>query len=339
VGIGTEEPTTPLSIETSLNEPGFSHMAVSGIDSVKMESTITDTGASIGTSSEDLFSLNAGGTGKLHIWPDGRVVIGDDPDPLNFGGINHPSRTTPPEAKLTMETPLSSTGWVHVAGTDSIIVDESIGGVSASLGTLTNHSFRLKTAGLGRLHVWYDGRVHIGSNTQAPVSQFTVHTPNLSYGLAHVGGDGQILASRMGGPNGSATFGTYTPTHFRLICNGDDALNIISPSLNVGIGIDFPTEKFTVQTPAGNFGISHRSNEGIFLATHIGQVSASIGTHSNHNFRLVTNGLSRLNITYDGKVGIGTTNPIHLFEVNGTMRSKEVIVETANWPDYVFDKT
>jgi hypothetical protein len=41
-------------------------------------------------------------------------------------------------------------------------------------------------------------------------------------------------------------------------------------------------------------------------------------------------------ITKDGSIGIGTVTPHEALSVNGTIRSKEVKVETANWPDYVF---
>ncbi|MES2807006.1 MAG: hypothetical protein V4619_00165 [Bacteroidota bacterium] len=37
-----------------------------------------------------------------------------------------------------------------------------------------------------------------------------------------------------------------------------------------------------------------------------------------------------------GKVGIGTTTPREALSVNGTVRAKEMKVELANWPDYVF---
>ncbi|MEO1255487.1 MAG: hypothetical protein AAFY41_11495, partial [Bacteroidota bacterium] len=37
----------------------------------------------------------------------------------------------------------------------------------------------------------------------------------------------------------------------------------------------------------------------------------------------------------DGNVGIGTTNPTEKLSVNGTIRSKEVLVEASPWPDYV----
>jgi hypothetical protein len=38
----------------------------------------------------------------------------------------------------------------------------------------------------------------------------------------------------------------------------------------------------------------------------------------------------------NGNVGIGTTNPTHKLAVNGTIKAKEVIVETTGWSDYVF---
>ncbi len=45
---------------------------------------------------------------------------------------------------------------------------------------------------------------------------------------------------------------------------------------------------------------------------------------------------SKLFIKPDGNVGIGTTTPTNKLEVNGKIRSKEVIVEATGWPDYVF---
>ncbi|QQT24839.1 hypothetical protein [Sphingobacterium spiritivorum] len=38
------------------------------------------------------------------------------------------------------------------------------------------------------------------------------------------------------------------------------------------------------------------------------------------------------------KVGIGIPKPTEQLEVNGNIRAKEIKVETANWPDYVFEK-
>ncbi len=42
-------------------------------------------------------------------------------------------------------------------------------------------------------------------------------------------------------------------------------------------------------------------------------------------------------MVYDnGNVGIGTTTPAHKLAVNGTIKAKEIIVETTGWSDYVF---
>lgn len=235
VGIGTEEPTSPLSIQTEVNETGFSHVA--GTNAIALGSSISDVAGSIGTTTDNVFSLNAGGVGKLHVLPDGRIVIGDDGDPSSFGGNNMPSRTTHIESKLTIETPINSTGWMHVGGPDSIIVREAIGGVSAAIGTETNHTLRLMTGGIGRLHILPDGQTWIGNNNQGPLTKFTVHTLNNSNGLSQVGGDGQILSTRIGGS--SASIGTHTPHIMRIVANNIAAINI-DPLGNVAIGTPDP---------------------------------------------------------------------------------------------------
>jgi hypothetical protein len=334
VGIGTSDPISPLTIQTGTNETGLTQ--IGGVDSITIATKINDSSASIGTSSNHMLSLSAGGNDLFHLWPDGRVVIGTDADPQNLLGMDHHSRTLPPEAKLTLETPLSNSGWVHVGGDNEIVVDESIGNVSASIGTLSDNTFRLKTAGQGRLHIQPDGKIWIGANSQVAISPLTVYSNDNDYGITLLGQSSQLVGMRLGGAGGSATIGTYSPHNFRLVCNSNTALSIAATSLNVGIGVDFAPEKLTVQTAPNNFGFSHRSDGGIILASHIGVVSASFGTVSNNKFRLVANNASVMTIHPNGNVGIGMDDPLNKLEVNGTIRSKEIIVETANWPDYVF---
>ncbi len=235
VGIGTSTPISPLTIQTEVNEVGFSQ--VNPDNSTILSSELTDVGASIGTTTENVFSLNAGTNGKLHVLPDGRVVIGADSDPSSFAGGNGSSRMTAIEAKLTLETPINSIGWLHVGGADSIIVQEGIGGVSASMGTVTNHTFRLNSFNQGRLHIYPDGNVVIGANANGPSGKLTVHTPNNTNGIAQVGGEGQVLAMRIGGSSGS--IGTWTPHIMRIVANGQAAINI-DPFGSVAIGLPDP---------------------------------------------------------------------------------------------------
>lgn len=46
---------------------------------------------------------------------------------------------------------------------------------------------------------------------------------------------------------------------------------------------------------------------------------------------------TRMTILSNGCVGIGTTVPADKLSVNGDIRAKEIKIETAHWPDYVFN--
>jgi len=51
-----------------------------------------------------------------------------------------------------------------------------------------------------------------------------------------------------------------------------------------------------------------------------------------------TGNKSLMRLLNNGYVGIGTTTPQEKLSVNGNIRAKQIKVETANWPDYVFQK-
>ena len=140
--------------------------------------------------------------------------------------------TSTPSTKLTIQTPINSAGWVHIGGADSIIVSEGIGGVSAALGTVTNHAFRLNAGGTGRLQIYPTGQVVVGSNSAAPFGKFTVETLNNNYGISHTGEGGNIFATYMGGS--SAGIGTFSNTNLRIFSNSLSAMFISAANGNVG---------------------------------------------------------------------------------------------------------
>ncbi|TKG91626.1 hypothetical protein EYV94_21620 [Puteibacter caeruleilacunae] len=47
---------------------------------------------------------------------------------------------------------------------------------------------------------------------------------------------------------------------------------------------------------------------------------------------------AELIVDYRGNVGVGTIKPKHKFEVAGTIRAKEIKVDSNDWPDYVFEE-
>ncbi|MEO6731535.1 MAG: hypothetical protein ABIN01_09980 [Ferruginibacter sp.] len=152
-----------------------------------------------------------------------------------------------PLTKLTILTPINTNGWTHIGqsnGKDSIIVGEGIGGVSAGLGTSTNHAFRLTAGTLGRVQIYPGGEVVVGSNATGAFGRFTVETLNNSYGISHLGEGGNILATRMGGT--SAGIGTFSPTNMRIFSNGFSRIFIAEATGNVGINTDNPTYKLSV---------------------------------------------------------------------------------------------
>jgi Chaperone of endosialidase len=110
------------------------------------------------------------------------------------------------------------------------------------VGTADAKPVNFATNGLARLTISSTGDVGIG--TSAPSSKFDVQTLNNSYGITHTGEGGNILATRMGGT--SAGIGTFSNTNMRIFANGYSAIFIGSGNNNVGIGVDFPTNKLQI---------------------------------------------------------------------------------------------
>jgi hypothetical protein len=122
----------------------------------------------------------------------------------------------------------------------------------------------------------------------------------------------------------------------------------ISASGNVGLGTVTPAAKLEVKAGASGYPAvsgTAQPNASLRLGNTQtnGVLDMGVGGGSTVGAWLQYTNLADLSQTYPllinpngGNVGIGTTNPTHKLSVNGTIRTKEVIVDTA-WSDYVFD--
>lgn len=121
---------------------------------------------------------------------------------------------------------------------------------------------------------------------------------------------------------------------------------------NVGIGNSAPLGLLSI----GNAAVSGSDGHIVIGKNNAGTRQMRIGYDSNFDFVIGDYGYSNvagtwtkqfaihyqapansLYINTAGNVGVGTNNPTHKLNVNGTIRAKEVIVDTG-WADYVFEK-
>ena len=184
--------------------------------------------------------VGGGGAGTTYWNPNGTNIFNNNTGNIGIGTNN-------PTVKLTILTPINTSGWTHIGqsnGIDSIIVGEGIGGVSAAIGTSTQHALRLTAGTLGRVQIYPGGEVVIGDNNVGSIGRLTVKTTNNADGISHIGDNGNILKTIMGGT--SAGIGTFSHTNMRIFSGGSSRILIAEATGNVGIGTDNPTYKLSV---------------------------------------------------------------------------------------------
>jgi hypothetical protein len=132
--------------------------------------------------------------------------------------------------------------------------------------------------------------------------------------------------------SGNVGIGTYSPQHKLAVqgnasfADGNTAVLISNDSYQGG-------RAFLVLDKNAQNGIASGSDY-LYLAQENaeGVLVSAQGTP----LKLGSGSASTMTLDPSGNVGIGTTNPQHKLAVNGTIKAKEVIVETTGWSDYVF---
>jgi hypothetical protein len=141
---------------------------------------------------------------------------------------------------------------------------------------------------------------------------------------------------------GNVGINTNTPTHAKLEINGRvgdvvamfgaDANGVTISANNPEIGFNFFNNGGAKTIKAG-----YASNIGMFPSSGDIYIGNFNGATSTTDYGAIAGYQNCMYIKQNGNIGIGTTNPTYKLAVNGTIRTKEVIVETG-WADYVFEK-
>ena len=140
---------------------------------------------------------------------------------------------------------------------------------------------------------------------------------------------------------GYAGIGTLSPAAPLNINLGAGGVNG-TVGLRIGSDSNYPSLELGVENTY-DAQIRTYGNDLNIYSGHFRQLG-TVSTE-NHSIKFFTSKINSTNwsipkmvLNEDGNVGIGITTPSEKLAVNGNIRAKEIMVEVANWPDYVFEE-
>lgn len=228
----------------------------------------------------------------------------------------------------TTNTNLVTTGSVGI-GTSAPTAKLDLAGSMVVSGGLTNASARPAVAagtlsfgeirGISSVGAGMDDgflRLSAGGGTTAGVKSFI---------------DISGYSASVPSMDNTIVFGTYGNERMRITNAGKIGVGTDTPTRLLSLYHQYPELVLKSSALSGGVGDST-----IYFGN---SASDSVGwlnySHGDNSMAFRVNSAERLRITSGGNVGIGTTSPSHKLAVNGTVRAKEVIVDTG-WSDYVF---
>lgn len=346
-GIGTENPVGRLTVEAESGQ----NIAQ---PSVEKGYVLKDGDFNTGN---DFEIQERGGTIKFVVTDAGRVGIGKSApgSPLEVSGSGTSAGL---RVRYSDTYPDLFGEFKHGQAAGLIINSEAGGGVWADMSFQTNAATRMYIENTGNVGIGTttpEGFVHLSSNSDAAliVESDADNSGEEDNPRIELRQDGKAVVGALGITGSGGTFyeGSYANSLYLmneygtpLLFGTDSTIKMtLTAAGRLGIGVTQPDAGLHVkgtEFPGSFLFLQSNTSKDAGIRLYEG-TSAKWHLYNNAGLNgfMITN--ENGNIPFfakdgNGYVGIGTTSPTHLLSVNGSIRSKEVIVNTG-WSDFVFD--
>ena len=297
-------------------------ISLAGIGGTNAFTGLTDTPANYTNQGGKLVAVNSGASG-LEFVDKSTVTSGFSTDKISEGNSKAEIIDTNTESKFTVDIDATQIFEIGAGGPKVHRADSSLEGGSISFNRAADDAlaFEIDVYGSSSSD---SGRFRIIDSTGGG-ERFAIG-PNGEIGLGYVsatsasyGTAGQVLTS--GGPGVGATWANASGgvgTSYTLPASGNTSSVTITltgsdsstdpVTITAGTGVSFANisqSGFTINSSGGGVGIGSTSK--IIQGNTEAEV---VDTGSDGHFKVTTEGTERLRITSNGRVGIGTDNPL-----------------------------
>ncbi|MDX1479300.1 MAG: hypothetical protein R3301_16410, partial [Saprospiraceae bacterium] len=184
---------------------------------------------------------------------------------------------------------------------------------SGLLGTTTDHALNLRTNNATRMHITAAGNVGIGMTSPASRLHLDGEDNNGTTATLQIQSGAQTLLL-----DGNEIDAITDDLHLQN--NSAQNVILVNGGGMVGIGTSTPDRELTVYSPSSTVINVKDDTRELFLG--VNSSGGSLRTLSNDELSFWTNNARHMTIETSGEVGIGTSNPTALLEVNATTVKK-----------------